>query len=131
MGCHTIGVAPTSRLFRSFYFLKTREEFYFLQSREKPIVIKLLDTNKGWKPLFIRITAPIGVGVGVDLQWQVAKAAGNKAHWRSVHHRSRGGRRVRRKVLPSRKVLLKPNKRLDLRLPPVQERWKKEDGGAC
>ena len=77
LGCHTIGVAPTSRLFRSFYFLKTREEFYFLQSRGKPIVTKLPDTNKGWKPLFIRITTPIGFGV--DLQWRVAKAAGNKA----------------------------------------------------
>ena len=30
LGCHTVGVAPTSHLFRSFYFLKTREEFYFL-----------------------------------------------------------------------------------------------------
>ena len=45
--CHIIGVTSTSRLFRSFFFLKTREEFYFLQSRDKPIVIGLPDTNKG------------------------------------------------------------------------------------
>ena len=70
-------MASTSRLFRSFYFLKTREEFYFLQSRGKLIVTKLHDTNKGWKPLFIRITAPIGFGV--DLQRRVEKAVGNKA----------------------------------------------------
>ena len=47
LGCHIIGVTPTSRLFRSFFFLKTREEFYFLQSRGKPIVTGLPDTNKG------------------------------------------------------------------------------------
>ena len=37
----------------------------------------LSDTNKGWKPLFVRITSP--TGFGVDLQWRVAKAGGNKA----------------------------------------------------
>ena len=78
LGCHVIGVAPTSLLFRYFYFLKSREEFYFLQSRGKPIVTKLPDTNKGWKPLFIRITSP--TGFGVDFQWRVAKAGGNKVH---------------------------------------------------
>ena len=67
---------PTSRLFRSFFFLKTREEFYFLQSRGKPIVIGLPNTNKGWKPLFLRITSSLGFGV--DLQWPVAKVGGNK-----------------------------------------------------
>ena len=71
-----LGVMPTSRLFRNFYFLNTREEFYFLQSREKSIVIKLPDTNKGWKTLFLIITDPNGFGV--DLQWRVAKAGGNK-----------------------------------------------------
>ena len=76
LGCHIIGVPPTSRLFRTFYFLKTREEFYFLQARGKPIVTGLPDTNKGWKPLFLRIVSPIGFGV--DLQWRVAKAGGNK-----------------------------------------------------
>ena len=68
---------PTSRLFRNFYYLKTREEFYFLQSRDKPIVTKLSDTNKGWKPLFVRVTYPNGFKV--DLQWRVVKAGGNKA----------------------------------------------------
>ena len=38
---------------------------------------KLPDINKDWKPLFIRVTNPIGFGV--DLQWLVAKAGGNKA----------------------------------------------------
>ena len=76
IGCHIIGITSTSRLFRSFFFLKTREEFYFLQSRGKPIVIGLSVTNKGWKPLFLRITSPLGFGV--DLQWRVAKAGGNK-----------------------------------------------------
>ena len=76
IGCHIIGVPPTSRLFRSFFFLKTREEFYFFQYRGKPIVTGLPDTNKGWKPLFLRITCPHGFGV--DLQWRVAKAGGNK-----------------------------------------------------
>ena len=71
IGCHIIGVTPISRLFRSFFFLKTREEFYFLQSRGKLIVIGLPDTNKGWKPLFLRITSPLGFEV--DLQWRVAK----------------------------------------------------------
>ena len=61
--CHIIGVTPTSRLFRSFFFLKTREEFYFLQSKGKPIMTRLPDTNKGWKPLFLRITSPLGFGV--------------------------------------------------------------------
>ena len=77
LGCHIIGVTPTSRLFRNFFFLKTREEFYFLQFRGKPIVNGLPDTNKGWKPLFLRITSPIGFEV--DLQWRVAKVGGNKA----------------------------------------------------
>ena len=63
LGFHIIGVTSTSQLFRSFFFLKTREEFYFLQSRGKPIVTGLPDTNKGWKPLFLRITSPIGFGV--------------------------------------------------------------------
>ena len=31
LGCHILGVASTSRLFRNFYFLKSRVEFYFLQ----------------------------------------------------------------------------------------------------
>ena len=74
--CHVIGVVPTSRLFIHFYFLKSLEKFYFLQSRDKPIVTKLPDINKGWKPLFIRITSP--TGFGVDLQWWVAKAGRNK-----------------------------------------------------
>ena len=77
IGCHIIGVTPTNRLFRSFFFLKTLEEFYFLQSRGKLIVTGLPDTNKGWKPLFLRITSPFGFRV--DLQWRVAKAGGNKA----------------------------------------------------
>ena len=77
LGCHIIGVAPTSRLFRNFFFLKTREEFYFLQSKGKPVVTGLLNKNKGWKPLFFRITNP--TGFGVDLQWRVAKTGGNKA----------------------------------------------------
>ena len=38
---------------------------------------ELPDTNKGWKPLFIRVTALNGFGI--DLQWWVAKAGGNKA----------------------------------------------------
>ena len=63
LGCHILGVMPTSRLFRNFYFLKTREEFYFLQSRGKPIVTGLPDINKGWKPLFIRVTVLNGFGV--------------------------------------------------------------------
>ena len=46
IGCHIIEVTPTSRLFRNFFFLKTREEFYFLQSRGKSIVTGLPDTNK-------------------------------------------------------------------------------------
>ena len=75
LGCRILGVMLTSRLFRNFYYLKTREEFYFLQSRDKPIVTKLSDTNKGWKPLFVRITDPNGFRV--DLQWLVAKARGN------------------------------------------------------
>ena len=62
LGCHVIGVVSTSRLFRNFYFLKTHEEFYFLQSRGKSIVIGLPDTNKGWKPLFIRVIALNGFG---------------------------------------------------------------------
>ena len=37
----------------------------------------LPDTNKGWKPLFLRITSPIGFRV--DLQWRVVKAGGNNA----------------------------------------------------
>ena len=37
----------------------------------------LPDTNKGWKPLFLRFTS--SHGFGVDLQWRVAKAGGNKA----------------------------------------------------
>ena len=82
LGCHVIGIVPTSRLFRNFYFLKTHEEFYFLQSRDKPIVTGLPDTNKGWKPLFIRVTVPNGFGV--DLQWRVAKAGGNKTHTLSL-----------------------------------------------
>ena len=76
LGCHIIGVTPTSWLFRSFFFLKTQKEFYFLRFRSKPIVTGLPDTNKGWKPLFLRITSLIGFGV--DLQWRVAKAGGNK-----------------------------------------------------
>ena len=47
LGCHIIGVTSTSRLFRNFFFLKTREKFYFLQSKGKPVVTGLLDTNKG------------------------------------------------------------------------------------
>ena len=77
LGCHIIGVMPTSRLFRNFYFLKTREEFYFLQSRGKLIVIELFDNKKGWKPLFTRVITPNGFGV--DLQWRVTKSGGNKA----------------------------------------------------
>ena len=76
LGCHVIGVVPISRLFINFYFLKSREKFYFLQSRGKSIVTKLSDTNKGWKPLFIRITS--STGFGIDLQWRVANAGGNK-----------------------------------------------------
>ena len=53
LGCHVIGVAPTSRLFRYFYFLKSHEKFYFLQSRGKLIMIKLLNTNKGWMETLI------------------------------------------------------------------------------
>ena len=56
LGCRILRVMSTSRLFRNFYYLKTREEFYFLQFMGKPIVTKLSDTNKGWKPLFIRVT---------------------------------------------------------------------------
>ena len=47
LGCRILGVMPTSHLFHSFYYLKTRNEFYFLQSRGSPIVTKLSDTNKG------------------------------------------------------------------------------------
>ena len=63
LGCHILGIVPTSRLYWNFYFLKTREEFYFVQSRGKPIVTGLPDINKGWKPLFIRVTALNGFGV--------------------------------------------------------------------
>ena len=65
LGCHVIGVMPTSRLFKNFYFLKSREKFYFLQSRGKPVVTRMPDTDKGWKPLFIRITAPNGFGTNL------------------------------------------------------------------
>ena len=77
LGCHVIGVAPTSRLFRNFFFLKMREKFYFLQSRGKPVVTGLPDTNKGRKPLFLRITNL--TGFRVDLQLRAAKTGGNKA----------------------------------------------------
>ena len=40
-------------------------------------MIGLPDTNKGWKPLFLKITSSLGFGV--DLQWRMAKARGNKA----------------------------------------------------
>ena len=73
--CRISGVMSISRLFRSFYYLKTHEEFYFLQSRSSPIVTKLPNTNKGWKPLFVRVTDPNGFGV--DLQWWIVKAGGN------------------------------------------------------
>ena len=63
LGCHILGVMPTSRLFRNFYYLKTRGKFYFFQSRGKLIVTKLPNTNKGWKPLFVRVTDPNGFGV--------------------------------------------------------------------
>ena len=75
LGCRILRIIPTSRLFRSFYYLKTREEFYFLQSRGSLIVTKLSDTNKGWKPLFFKVTDLNGFGV--DLQWLVVKAGGN------------------------------------------------------
>ena len=63
LGCRILGIMLTSRLFHNFYFLKTREEFYFLQFRGKSIVTKLSDTNKDWKPLFIRVTDPNGFRV--------------------------------------------------------------------
>ena len=72
--CDIIGITPTSRLVRRFYFLKSRKEFYFLQSRNKSIITNLLENNKGWKLLFIRIIDPSGFEV--NLQWQVAKASG-------------------------------------------------------
>ena len=37
---------------------------------------KLSDSNKGWKPLFVRITD--SNGFGVDLQSRMAKAGGNR-----------------------------------------------------
>ena len=76
LGCRILRVMSTSRLFRNFYYLKTREEFYFLQSSDKSILTKLLDTNKGWKLLFVRVIDPNGFGV--DVQWQVAKVGENK-----------------------------------------------------
>ena len=77
LGCRILGVMSTSRLFCNFYYIKTHEEFYFLQSRGSPIMTKLLDTNKGWKPLFVKVTNLNGFGV--DLQWRVAKIGGNRA----------------------------------------------------
>ena len=40
-------------------------------------MIKLPNTNRGWKPLFIRMTD--SNEFGVDLQWRVAKVSGNQA----------------------------------------------------
>ena len=60
LSCRIISAMWTSRLFQRLYYLKCREEFYFLQSMDKPIVTKLPKSNKGWKPLFIRMTDPTG-----------------------------------------------------------------------
>ena len=64
IGCRILGVMSTSRLFRCFYYLSC-EEFYFLQSRDSPTVTKLLDTNKDWKPLFVRVSDLNGFGVNL------------------------------------------------------------------
>ena len=58
---------PTSRQFKHFYYLKSRKEFYFALSMGSLIVIKLSESNKGLKKLFVRITDPNGFGV--DLKW--------------------------------------------------------------
>ena len=46
---------------------------------------KLPNTNKGWKPLFVRVTDPNGFGI--DLQWRVDKASGNQVPTFSLNER--------------------------------------------
>ena len=65
IGCRILGVMSTSRLFHCFYYLKSCKEFYFLQSRDSLTVTKLLDTNKDWKPLFVRVIDLNGFGVNL------------------------------------------------------------------
>ena len=47
---------------------------------------KLPDTNKGWEPLFVRVTDLNGFRV--DLQWRVAKASGNRVPTISLDEKS-------------------------------------------
>ena len=62
--------------FDNCFYLKRNEEFYFLQLRDTSIITGLPESNKGWKPLLIRMTDPIRFGV--DLRWREAKAGGNQ-----------------------------------------------------
>ena len=59
-----------------FYSLKSKDEFDFFQSKGAPLVVDILDINKGWKKQFVRLSSPNGFKV--DLTWRIASSIPNK-----------------------------------------------------